>query len=115
MPESDWCYNDSDLTELCKPFDWEHGVYNAAKGGLINFTRYLAAYYGELNIRVNCISPGGISDNQPEIFKKKYRNSCSNYGLLKPEDVYETFKFILSKGSKYVNGQNIIIDDGWSL
>src|SRR5690606_14492979 len=39
---------------------YSHGVYNAAKGGLINFTRYLAAYYGKYNIRVNAISPGGI-------------------------------------------------------
>jgi len=46
-----------------------HGVYNAAKGGLINFTRYLAAYYGKHNIRVNCISPGGIyQKNENKIF-----------------------------------------------
>ena len=47
-------------------------AYSAIKGGIINFSKYLASYYGEHQIRVNSVSPGGIFDNQPEIFVQKY-------------------------------------------
>ena len=67
------------------------------------------------NLRINCISPGGIEDNQPKVFKKKYRNSCNNIGLLQPNNIVPTISFLLSEESKAINGKNIIIDDGWSL
>ena len=54
--------------------------YSAIKAGIISITKWLAKYYKNKNIRVNCISPGGISDNQNEEFIKKYRNSCTNIG-----------------------------------
>ena len=49
-------------------------AYSAIKGGLINFTRYLASYFGKYNIRVNCVSPGGIFDKQNSVFVKNYQN-----------------------------------------
>ena len=45
--------------------------YAAIKGAIINLTKYLASYLGKYNIRVNCISPGGVYDNQPKTFVKK--------------------------------------------
>ena len=54
--------------------------YSASKSGIISITKYLAKYYKYKNIRVNCISPGGIENNQPINFKKKYKKSCSNKG-----------------------------------
>ena len=39
-------------------------AYCAIKGGIINFSRYLASYFGKCGIRVNCVSPGGIKDQQ---------------------------------------------------
>ena len=53
--------------------------------------------------------------NQPEIFKKKYKNKCINKGLLNGEDVAGAIVFLLSDYAKYINGQNLIVDDGWSL
>ena len=44
--------------------------YSASKAGIISITKYLAKKYMNKNIRVNCLSPGGIDDNQPKIFKK---------------------------------------------
>ena len=89
--------------------------YSAVKSGIIAMTRWMAKYHKNKNIRVNCVSPGGILDQQPYSFLKKYRESCTSKGMLDPTDVAGTVLFLLSDQSKYINGQNIVIDDGWSL
>ena len=89
--------------------------YSAIKAGIISITKYLSKYYKNNNIRVNCISPGGFLDNQPKNFLKKYKKSCNDKGMLNVGDVIGTLIFLISNESKYINGQNIIIDDGWSL
>ena len=97
-------------TNLTSPIE-----YAAIKSGIISITRWLAKYYKNKNIRVNCISPGGILDNQPISFIEKYRDSCTNIGLLNTKDLVSTISLLLSSKSRAINGQNIIIDDGWSL
>ena len=89
--------------------------YSASKAGIISITKYLAKAFGKKNIRANCISPGGIKVNQPKSFQRKYRKSCLTKGLLNPKDICGTVEFLLSDQSRYINGQNFIIDDGWSL
>ena len=89
--------------------------YTAVKSAIIAISKYLAKYYKDKNIRVNCISPGGIFDNQDSRFIDKYRDDTINKGLLDPDDITGTVNFLLSDDSKYINGQNIIVDDGWSL
>ena len=89
--------------------------YCTAKSGIINMVKYLAKYYKGKKIKINSISPGGIFDNQSKKFIKRYKSSCSNKGMLDPEDINGTLLFLLSDMSKYVNGQNIIVDDGWVL
>ena len=89
--------------------------YSAIKSGIISITRYLAKYCKNQNIRVNCISPGGILDNQPEVFLKKYNSTCSSKGMIEAQDLNGTMIYLLSNMSQYINGQNIIIDDGWIL
>ena len=89
--------------------------YTAAKSAIIAISKYFAKYYKNKNIRINCISPGGIFDNQDSKFIEKYKQDTLNKGLLDPEDMLGTVKFLVSDDSKYINGQNIIIDDGWSL
>lgn len=88
--------------------------YTAVKSGLISITSYLAKYYRMKGIRVNCISPGGLEDNQPEVFLNRYRRSCNSKGMLDPHDISGALLFLLKEDSKYMNGQNIIVDDGWS-
>ena len=97
-------------TKMTSPIE-----YTAVKSGIISMTRWLAKYYKNNNIRVNCVSPGGILDQQPQSFLEKYRDSCTSKGMLDPTDVAGTVLFLLSDQSKYINGQNIVIDDGWSL
>lgn len=89
--------------------------YSAIKSGIISITRYLAKYCKGQNIRVNCISPGGILDKQPESFLQRYRNDCLSKGMLDTDDLTGTLIFLLSGQSRYINGQNLIVDDGWVL
>ena len=97
-------------TPLTSPIE-----YSAIKSGIISITKYLAKYLKGKNIRVNCISPGGILNDQPESFLKKYKNSCMTKGMLDAKDLNGAIVFLLSESSKFINGQNIIIDDGWCL
>jgi len=89
--------------------------YTAIKSGLIHLTKYMAKYFKGMNIRVNTLSPGGIFDNQPEPFLEKYKEQCLNKGMLDKSDLSGTLIYLLSDISKYINGQNIIVDDGFSL
>ena len=97
-------------TDMTSPIE-----YSAIKSGIISITKYLSKYYKKRSLRVNCISPGGIANNQPNIFIENYKNSCNSKGLLDSEDLTGLILFLISDKSKYINGQNIIIDDGWSL
>ena len=89
--------------------------YSAIKAGIISITKWLAKYYKGKGIRVNCISPGGIESGQPEIFVERYRRSCCNIGLLKSDHITKTAALLLSEDGIGINGQNFIIDDGWTL
>ena len=89
--------------------------YSAIKSGIISITKYLAKYYKSKNIRVNCVSPGGILDDQPLEFLNRYRNDCASKGMLDPIDVVNTILFLISKQSEFITGQNLTVDDGWTL
>jgi len=89
--------------------------YAAIKSGLIHLARYMAKYFKGLNIRVNTLSPGGILDSQPQKFLDAYGQECLNKGMLDKSDMMGTLIYLLSDMSQYVNGQNIIVDDGFSL
>jgi len=99
-----------DGTDMSSPIE-----YSAIKSGIISLVKYLAKYYKNKNLNINCISPGGLKTNQPKKFIYKYKKATINKGLLDPNDVVGTTDFLLSDKSNYINGQNIIIDDGWSL
>lgn len=89
--------------------------YAAIKAGLIHLTKYMAKYFKGMSIRVNALSPGGIFDYQPESFLNKYKETCLNKGMLDKNDLRGTLVYLLSDMSQYVNGQNIVVDDGFSL
>ena len=89
--------------------------YSVIKSGIIHLTKYITRYYKGKNIRCNSISPGGVFNQQPESFVDRYNSFANNKGLLEPKDLTGTLVFLLSDASAYVNGQNIVVDDGWSL
>ena len=89
--------------------------YSAIKGGVINFSRYLASYYGRQGVRVNCVSPGGIFDNQHETFVANYEKKVPMGRMGYPDDIAPAVSFLLSDEAKYITGQNLIIDGGWTV
>lgn len=89
--------------------------YAAIKSGLLLLTEYMAKYFKGMNIRVNALSPGGIFDHQPQPFLENYKKQCLNKGMLDKSDLKGTLIYLLSDMSQYVNGQNIIVDDGFVL
>lgn len=88
--------------------------YCAIKGGIINFTRYLASYFGKYNIRVNCVCPGGIWDHQREEFVRNYNHRCPMKRMGNPDDIAPLCLFLVSDGAKYITGQIIAADGGWT-
>lgn len=89
--------------------------YAAIKSGVLHLTRYFAQYLKGTGIRVNAISPGGIRDWQPEAFLEKYQAMCASKGMLDKADIVGSLLFLLSDMSTYMNGQNLVVDDGFSL
>lgn len=89
--------------------------YAAIKSAVIHLTKYMAKFLKGCNIRVNSISPGGILDKQPDKFLIAYREQCLNRGMLAVEDVSGSLIYLLSDFGRFVNGQNLIIDDGFCL
>ena len=99
-----------DNTRMTTPVE-----YAAIKSGLIHLSKYMAKYFKGKNIRVNTISLGGIEDKQPEPFLKAYKEFCLNKGMLNAKDISGTVLYLLSDLSEFVNGQNIVVDDGFTL
>ena len=89
--------------------------YAAIKSAIEQLTRYFAQYFKGAGIRVNSLSPGGILARQPIEFLNAYNKHCASKGMLEVNDLLGPLIFLLSDDSRYITGQNIIIDDGYSL
>jgi len=89
--------------------------YYFHKGGMINFTRFIASYYGNKGIRCNCINPGGLyQPTMPDAFIKNY-NSRTFLGRLANEtDLKGIIVFLASDASVYITGTNIPVDGGYT-
>jgi len=88
--------------------------YTFVKAGMVNFTRYLACYYGKQGVRANCISPGGYYDNQPAPFVDAYCKRVPVGRMLGNEDIKGAVVFLASDASQYVTGHNLLVDGGWT-
>ena len=100
--------------------------YALTKGGMVNFTRYLAAYWNRKGIRVNTLSPGTFpnissvsKEDSPNVvqdnsFIEMLENKCALKRVGKPEDLSSALEFLCSDNSRLLNGENIVVDGGWS-
>ena len=104
--------NDPSLYEGTEMLQPPH--YTFIKAGMINFTRYLANYYGKKGVRANCISPGGYFNNQPAPFVDRYCQRVPLGRMLGNEDIKGAVVFLASNASEYVTGTNLMVDGGWT-
>jgi len=115
-------YEEANLSTLYAGIDkdeakkiYSHAGYAVAKGGVIALTRFLAAYWGKAGIRVNCVSPGGISHpGEDDGFVQRYsfRVPMGRKGL--PSEVGGAVVYLSSNAASYVTGHNLVVDGGWT-
>ena len=91
-------------------------TYGASKASIIQMTKYFANYMSKYNVNVNCISPGGVENKkkQTKIFIKKYSSKVPAKRMANENEISNLILFLISKNSNYINGQNIIIDGGYT-
>lgn len=90
-------------------------AYSAIKGGISSYSKYLASYFGKKNIRVNCVLPGGVFNDQPDSFVKKYSSNTCLKRMADPEEIAEAFIFLLSDSSSYITGIDLPVDGGLTV
>lgn len=100
----------------------ENMTYAAIKGGIVNLTRQMGSYYGQFNIRVNTLVPGGLSGHiaglayeQDSKFVEQYSNKTPLRRLGEPDEIAATALFLASEASSYLTGADIVVDGGWSI
>jgi NAD(P)-dependent dehydrogenase (short-subunit alcohol dehydrogenase family) len=99
-----------DNTNMTMPVE-----YAAIKSAILHLNKYFSSFMRDSRFRVNSISPGGLYDAQPQAFLDKYKQLTMGAGMLNATDMTGAILFLLSEQSQYMTGQNLIIDDGFSL
>ena len=109
--------NMSMYEDVCSPF-LNPVDYGASKAAVVQMTKYFGAYYAAKGIRVNCISPGTfpspkVQQNKEFVRRLSQKNPAYRIGV--PEDIKGATLFLVSDASRYVIGQNIMVDGGWTI
>ncbi len=97
-----------------KKFFIKNPAYPTSKGGIIAFTKYLASYWGNKKVRVNCIVPGGVENKQSKIFIKNYSSKTTLGRMANSDDLNGIIHLLCSENSSYITGSIIVVDGGWT-
>jgi len=92
-------------------------IYGATKAGVIQMSKYFSVHLAERNIRVNCISPGGIfnpENPQGEEFQREYAYRTPLKRMARADEISGAVIYLASDSSSYTTGQNITIDGGFT-
>lgn len=90
-------------------------AYHALKGGIVQMTRHLAAYWASDGVRVNCLSPGPFPAAQaPAVMVERLRGKLPMKRMGQPHELKGAIVFLASEASSFVTGQNLVVDGGWT-
>jgi NAD(P)-dependent dehydrogenase (short-subunit alcohol dehydrogenase family) len=89
-------------------------AYGASKAAVVNLTRYFARLWGPYGVRVNTLSPGGVRGNQDHEFVRKYTDRVPLGRMADAEDLVGPMLFLASDASRYVTGQDLLVDGGFT-
>jgi NAD(P)-dependent dehydrogenase (short-subunit alcohol dehydrogenase family) len=89
-------------------------VYGASKAAVIQMTKYMAVHLADDDIRVNCVSPGGIFADQAETFLENYRAKVPAGRMAREDDLVDVVVFLSADASRYITGQNLVVDGGFT-
>ena len=90
-------------------------TYSAIKHGVIGITKYLSTYYAKFGIRVNCLCPGSVFDEQDKNFVKKISKLIPMSRMARVDEYKSAIQFLCSDASSYMTGQNLVIDGGRTI
>jgi NAD(P)-dependent dehydrogenase (short-subunit alcohol dehydrogenase family) len=90
-------------------------AYAASKAAIIQLTKYYAVNLSRHNIRVNCISPGGIFNNQNPKLIRNYIKKVPLNRMANINEIVGSVNLLLSDKSKYISGHNLIVDGGYTI
>lgn len=90
-------------------------AYAASKAAIIHLTKYYAVNLSKFKIRVNCISPGGIFNNQNKKLLKNYVKKVPNKRMANVDEIIESVTMLLNEKTNYINGHNLVIDGGYTI
>lgn len=92
----------------------KHVGYSVSKAGVIHMTKILAAHLAP-NVRVNCISPGGVESTQSEEFKALYGSHTPMKRMCKLDELMPAIEMLLDPRNSYMTGANVVVDGGWTI